>query len=73
MHGTSKLAYQTVFQVRGLSPVIVTDSNTGYTYTEDGVGGASLIAIDTTSYQVVATLQVPKAVASGADFAPATL
>ena len=53
---TTITPYQTVFQVRGLSPVTVTNQNTGYQYTEDGVGGGSLIAIDTTSNQVMATI-----------------
>jgi hypothetical protein len=53
---TTITPYQTVFQVRGLSPVTVTNQNTGYQYTEDGVGGGSLIAIDTTSNQVMATV-----------------
>jgi hypothetical protein len=48
--------YRTVFQVRGLSPVTVTNPGTGNSYTEDGVGGASLIAIDTASNQVMATV-----------------
>jgi hypothetical protein len=53
---TTITPYRTVFQVRGLSPVTVTNPGTGYTYTEDGVGGASLISIDTASNQVVATV-----------------
>ena len=53
---TTATAYETVFQVTGLSPVTVSDTSTGYTYTEDGVSGGALIAIDTTSNQVVATI-----------------
>jgi hypothetical protein len=53
---TTATPYETVFQVRGLSPVLVTDSVTGYQYTEDGVSGGSLIAIDTTSNQAIATV-----------------
>jgi len=53
---TTITPYRTVFQVRGLSPVTVTNPGTGYTYTEDGVGGASLVSIDTASNQVVATV-----------------
>ena len=53
---TTATAYATVFQIRGLSPVTVTNQSTGYQYTEDGVGGGSLVAIDTTSNQVVATV-----------------
>jgi hypothetical protein len=53
---TTTTAYETVFQVRGLTPVSVTNKTTGYQYTEDGVSGGSLVAIDTTSNQVVATI-----------------
>jgi hypothetical protein len=53
---TTITPYETVFQIRGLSPVTVTNQSTGYQYTEDGIGGGSLIAIDTTSNQVVATV-----------------
>jgi hypothetical protein len=53
---TTITPYQTVFQVRGLSPVTVTNQGTGYQYVEDGVAGGSLIAIDTTSNQVVTTI-----------------
>jgi hypothetical protein len=53
---TTLTPYQTVLQVRGLSPVTVVNPATGYTYVEDGVSGGSLVAIDTTSNQVVATL-----------------
>jgi hypothetical protein len=53
---TTATPYETVFQIRGLSPVTVTDQSTGYQYVEDGIGGGSLIAIDTASNQVVATV-----------------
>ena len=53
---TTATPYQTLFQVQGLAPVTVTSSRTGYTYTEDGVGGGSLVAINTTSNQVVTTV-----------------
>ena len=53
---TTTTPYETVFEVRGLSPVTVTDTSTGYQYIEDGVSGASMVAIDTTSNEVVATL-----------------
>ncbi len=53
---TTATAYKTVFQVQNLSPVTVTDSVTGFTYTEDGVSGGTLVAIDTTSNQAGATL-----------------
>jgi hypothetical protein len=39
-----------------LSPVTVTNQSTGYQYVEDGVAGGSLLAIDTTSNQVVTTV-----------------
>jgi hypothetical protein len=48
--------YKTVFQIRGLSPVSVVSQSTGYQYTEDGVGGATVVAIDATSNQIVATV-----------------
>jgi hypothetical protein len=53
---TTATAYETVFQVTGLSPVTVSNSTTGYTYIEDGVSGGTLTAIDTTSNAVVATI-----------------
>jgi hypothetical protein len=51
---TTATAYETVFQVSGLSTVTVTNQSTGYQYIEDAVSGGTLIAIDTTSNQVVA-------------------
>jgi len=53
---TTQTPYETVFQVTGLSPVTVTSATTAETYIEDGVSGATLLAIDTTSNQVVATI-----------------
>jgi hypothetical protein len=53
---TTITPYETVFQVRGLSPVTVVNATTGYKYVEDGVSGGSLVAIDTASNQMVATL-----------------
>jgi hypothetical protein len=53
---TTTTAYETVFEVRGLSPVTVTNTSTGYQYIEDGVSGGSMVAIDTTSNEVIATL-----------------
>jgi hypothetical protein len=55
---TTQTAYETVFQVTGLSPVSVTNSTSGEVYVEDGVSGGDLIAIDTTSNQTVANLGV---------------
>jgi hypothetical protein len=49
-------AYETVFQVQGLSTVTVTNSTTGEQYIEDAVSGGTLIAIDAGSNQVGATL-----------------
>ena len=37
----------TVFQVQDLTPVTVTNTTTGYTYTEDGVSGGTMIGIST--------------------------
>jgi hypothetical protein len=53
---TTATPYKTVFQVQGLSPVSVVSQSTGYQYTEDGVGGATLVAIDAASNQIVATI-----------------
>jgi len=50
---TTITPYITVFQVRNLTPVTVTDPTTGYTYTEDGVSGGTLSAIDTGSNQTI--------------------
>ena len=43
--------YETVFQVRGLSSVSVSNPSTGYTYVEDAVSGGTLLAIDTATNQ----------------------
>jgi len=53
---TTQTPYETMFQVTGLSPVTVTNSTSGEVYVEDGVSGGDLIAIDTTSNQVVANI-----------------
>jgi hypothetical protein len=53
---TTTTAYETVFQVRGLTPVTVTNTTTGEQYIEDGVSGGTLIAIDTSTNQPGATL-----------------
>ena len=53
---TTITPYETVFQVTGLTPVTVTNQTTGYQYTEDGVSGGTLVAIDTTSNQAAATI-----------------
>jgi hypothetical protein len=55
---TTQTAYMTMFQIVGLSPVSATDPATGIQYIEDGVGGGSMMAIDATSNQVVATIGV---------------
>jgi hypothetical protein len=53
---TTATPYLTLFQVRGLSPVSVTNSATGVQYVEDAVSGGSLIAIDAGTNQAVATV-----------------
>jgi len=53
---TTNTPYARVFQIRGLSTVTVTNTATGYQYTEDSIGGGTLVAIDTTSNQVVTTV-----------------
>jgi hypothetical protein len=53
---TVQTPLQTLFQVQGLSPVTVSSATTGYTYTFDGISGGTLIAIDATSNQPLATL-----------------
>jgi hypothetical protein len=53
---TTATAYETVFQVQGLSTVRVTNSTTGEQYIEDAVSGGTLIAIDASSNQVGATM-----------------
>jgi hypothetical protein len=55
---TTQTPYETMFQVTGLSPVTVTNSTTGEQYIDDGVSGGTLISIDTTSNQVVATIGI---------------
>ena len=53
---TTQTPLQTVFQVQHLTPVTVFSGTTGYTYTIDGVAGGTVIAIDTTTNQAVATV-----------------
>jgi hypothetical protein len=55
---TTTTAYETVFQVQNLSPVTVTDSATGFQFTEDGVSGGTLVAIDASSNQAGATIGI---------------
>jgi hypothetical protein len=63
---TTTTAYETVLQIQGLSPVTLTDQSTGKQYIEDGVGGGSLVALDATSNQVVATVgTLPTSSATG--------
>ncbi|MGO9634632.1 MAG: hypothetical protein ACLPX1_12160 [Steroidobacteraceae bacterium] len=62
---TTATAYQTLFQVQGLSPVTVTNAITGEIYVEDGVSGGTLIAIDAGSNQPVTTIgQLPVSTAT---------
>jgi hypothetical protein len=53
---TTQTPYETVFQVTGLSPVTIANPSTGETYVDDGVSGGTMLAIDTTSNQIVATI-----------------
>ena len=53
---TTQTAYETMFQITELSPVTVTNPSTGEVYVEDGVSGATLVSIDATSNQIVATI-----------------
>ncbi len=53
---TTTTAYETIFQVRGLSTVTVTNPANGYQYTEDAVSGGTLMAIDATTNEVGQTL-----------------
>jgi hypothetical protein len=55
---TVQTPLETVFQVRGLSPVTVLSTTTGYTYTFDGVSGGTLVAIDAVTNHTVATLGI---------------
>jgi hypothetical protein len=52
----TQTALETVFQVQNLSPVTVSNASTGYTDTMDGVSGGTVVAIDTSTNQAVATL-----------------
>lgn len=57
---TSQTALETVFQVQGLTPVTVTNSASGITYTVDGVSGGTVYSYDTASNQMLATVgQIP--------------
>ncbi len=63
---TLNTPFETVFQIRGLSTVTVTNPTTGYHYVEDGIGGGTLVAIDTASNQVVTTVgTLPASTATG--------
>jgi hypothetical protein len=53
---TTQTPTVTVFQVQGLSTVTVTNSTTGEQYVEDAISGGTLMSIDTTSNQTIATL-----------------
>jgi hypothetical protein len=53
---TTQTAYETMFQITGLSPVTVTNPTSGEQYVEDGVSGGTMVSIDATSNQVVATI-----------------
>jgi hypothetical protein len=53
---TQRTAWVTMFQVQNLSAVTVSDPATGTTFTEDGLSGGTLLAIDTTTNSVAATI-----------------
>jgi hypothetical protein len=53
---TQRTPFVTMFQVQNLTPVTVTDPVSGTTYTEDGLSGGTLVAIDTTTNAVDATI-----------------
>jgi hypothetical protein len=53
---TQRTPFVTMFQVQNLAPVTVTGPMGGVTYTEDGIGGGTLFAIDPTTNSVAATL-----------------
>lgn len=62
---TTATAYETVFQVQGLTPVTVSNATTGEQYIEDGVSGGTLVAIDTTLNQPGAMIgQLPVSTAT---------
>lgn len=67
---TTQTAYKTVFQVRNLTPVSITNTTNGYTYTVDGVSGGTVVAIDTSSNLAGATVGVLPS--SGAAFLTGT-
>lgn len=54
---TVQTPLETLIQVRGLAPVTFLAS-TGWTYTVDGIGGGTMLAIDAASNQVTGTLGV---------------
>jgi len=63
---TTATPWRTVFEVQGMGSATVVDPLNGYTYTEDAVGGGSLVAIDTASNQPGVTLgMVPASSAFG--------
>jgi len=53
---TTQTPYETVFQVTGLSPVTIISPSTAETYVDDGVSGGIMLAIDTTTNQIVANI-----------------
>lgn len=68
---TVRTAWQTLLQVQALTPVTVHDSATGWTITDDGVGGGLLLAIDAGSGRVNSMIgTMPASMATGlqADF-----
>ena len=55
---TTQTPYVTLVQARGLAPVTVTNTATGWQYVADGVSGATLVAIDAQTSQAGVTLGV---------------
>lgn len=51
----TQTAWRTLLQVRGLSPISTFDPVDGFSYTQDGVAGATLVAIDAATKQEIAT------------------
>ncbi len=51
-----RTAWQTLLQVQGLTPVTVRNTATGWTTTEDGIGGGVLVAIDAGTNAAVSTV-----------------
>ena len=53
---TTATPFETMLQIRNLSPVTVADPANGYTYTVDGVSGGTIVAIPTSTNTPGATI-----------------